>query len=100
MQTYVMLTTLTDEGRKTIRNNPERILEVNQEMEGLGVKLLHQFVSLGAYDFVNIVEAPSTEDVMKIAVELGARGTLETHTMPVITVEKFIQILKQEKVKI
>ncbi len=55
MATYVMLTTLTDEGRKTIKENPQRIKEVNKEVEAMGVKILAQYALLGPYDFVNIL---------------------------------------------
>jgi hypothetical protein len=32
MTTYVLLSTLTDEGRKTVKERPDRIKEVNQEL--------------------------------------------------------------------
>jgi len=60
MATYVMLTTLTEGGRKTIKQNPQRIKEVNKEVEAMGVKILAQYSLLGPYDFVNILEAPET----------------------------------------
>jgi len=85
-----MLTTLTDEGRKTIRENPERIKEVNKEMEAMGAKVLAQYAVLGPYDFVNIVEAPSNETVSKVSIALGARGTLQTMTMAATTLNDFI----------
>ena len=40
---YVMLTTLTDEGRKTVKEKPERIKEVNKEVEAMGVKIISQY---------------------------------------------------------
>ena len=61
MPIYVMLTTLTDEGRKTIKEKPERIKEVNKEVEAMGAKLLDQYALLGPYDFVNILDAPNNE---------------------------------------
>jgi uncharacterized protein with GYD domain len=90
MATYVLLTNLTDEGRKTIRSRPERIREVNKEIEGMGGKLMAQYAVLGPYDFVNIVEAPNNEAIARIAVELGSRGTLQLMTLPAIAVEDFI----------
>jgi len=96
MGIYVMLTTLTDEGRKTIRENPERIREVNKEVEAMGVKVLAQYVLMGPYDFVNILEAPNNETVAKMTVELGARGTLESLTVPAISVDDFINTLKKK----
>jgi len=88
MAVYVMLTTLTDEGRKTIKNNPQRIQEVNKEVEAMGVKILSQYALLGPYDFINILEAPDNHTVHKVAVELGARGTLQTMTMAAMTVDE------------
>ena len=90
MAIYVMLTTLTDEGRKTIKQNPQRIQEVNKEVEAMGVKILAQYAVLGPYDFVNILEAPDNRTVSKMAVELGARGTLQTMTMAAMTVDELI----------
>jgi len=88
MAVYVMLTTLTDEGRKTLKNNPQRIKEVNKEVEAMGVKVLAQYALLGPYDFVNILEAPDNKTISKVAVELGARGTLHTMTMAAMTVDE------------
>ncbi|OIP26952.1 MAG: GYD domain superfamily [Chloroflexi bacterium CG_4_9_14_3_um_filter_45_9] len=95
MAKFVMLTTLTDEGRKTIKQNPERIKEVNKEVEAMGAKVLAQYALLGPYDFVNIIEAPSNEAVSKVAIALGSRGTLQTMTMAAMEVEQFISTLKK-----
>jgi uncharacterized protein with GYD domain len=90
MATYVLLTNLTDEGRKTIRSRPERIREVNKEIDGMGGKLIAQYAVLGPYDFVNIVEAPSNEAIVRIVVELGSRGTLQLMTLPAIGMDDLI----------
>ena len=95
MAIYVMLTTLTDEGRKTIKQNPARIKAVNKEVEAMGVKILAQYALLGQYDFVNILEAPSNEAISRVAMELGARGTLQTMTMAAMSLDDFIKSLKR-----
>ncbi len=95
MAKFVMLTTLTDEGRKTITQNPARIKEVNKEVESMGAKVLAQYAVLGPYDFINIIEAPSNEVVSKVAVTLGARGTLQTMTMAAMDVDAFIGSLRK-----
>lgn len=95
MATYVMLTTLTDEGRRSIKENPERIKEVNKEIEAMGIKILAQYAILGPYDFINILDAASNEAIAKLAVELGARGTLQTMTMAAMTLEDFIGGLRK-----
>lgn len=94
MAYYIILSKLTDEGRKTIKEKPERILEVNKEIEKMGVKVVKQYAVLGPYDFVNIVEAPDNETVMKMSVDLGARGSVQLLTLAAISVEEFIKKLK------
>ncbi len=86
MATYVMLTNLTDEGRKTVKANPKRLKEVNKEVEAMGVKILAQYALLGPYDFINILEAPDNKTITKVALELGSRGTLQTMTMAAMPV--------------
>jgi len=95
MAIYLMLTTLTDEGRKTIKQKPERIKEVNTEVENMGVKILAQYALLGQYDFANILEAPNNEVMAKVAVELGSRGTLQTMTTAAMSLDDFINALKK-----
>jgi uncharacterized protein with GYD domain len=90
MAVYVMLTTLTDEGRRTIKNNPQRIREVNKEVEEMGGKILTQYAVLGPYDFINIVETVGNTTITKIALELGSRGTLQTMTMAAIPIDDLI----------
>lgn len=95
MSIYVMLTTLTDEGRKTVKSNPERIKEVNKEVESMGVEILAQYALLGQYDFLNIIEAPNNEVISRVAVELGSRGTLQTLTLAAINLDDFITAMKK-----
>ncbi|MEM1985382.1 MAG: GYD domain-containing protein [Nitrososphaeria archaeon] len=95
MPFYVLLSTLTDEGAKTIKSKPERIKEVNKEIEAFGVKVLHQYAVLGPYDFVNIIEAPNNETVFKLSVELSSRGTIKIMSMPAIPTDELIQMIKK-----
>jgi uncharacterized protein with GYD domain len=90
MAVYVMLTTLTDEGRKTLKDKPNRLKEVNKEVEAMGVKVLAQYAVLGPYDFVNILEAPDDKAISKVALELGSRGTLQTMTMAAMSIDELI----------
>ena len=95
MPTYVLLSTLTAEGRKTVKSNPERIREVNREIEAFGAKVIAQYAVLGPYDFVNIIEAPDNETITRISVELGSRGTVQITSLPAITVDQFIARVKK-----
>ncbi|MGZ4903007.1 MAG: GYD domain-containing protein, partial [Halobacteriota archaeon] len=71
MPMYILLSTLTPEGRKTVKDRPNRIQEVDREMEALGVKVISQHAVIGPYDFVNLVEAPNNEAIMRASAELG-----------------------------
>ena len=91
---YILLSKLTSEGRKTVRENPRRIQEVNKEIEKFGAKVVSQYATLGPYDFVNVVEAPDNKTVVKVSVELGARGTVEITTLPTISLDEFAATIK------
>ena len=88
---YCLMTTLTAEGRKSVKKNPGRIWEVNQEIENMGAKIIAQYKLLGPYDFVNIVEADNARVISRVVVEICARGTLEPLLMGAITVEDFVK---------
>ncbi len=90
-----MLSNLTDEGRKTIKMRPERIKEVNKEMEKMGVTVKAQYAVLGPYDFVNIIEAPDNETVTRVVIELGSRGTVQIETLIAIPMESFQDQFKE-----
>ncbi len=95
MPTYILLSTLTSEGRKTIKERPERIKEVDKEIEAYGAKVLQQYSVLGDYDFVNIVEAPNNEAIMRVSIELGARGTVHIKSMPATPIDDFLTMIKK-----
>jgi uncharacterized protein with GYD domain len=97
MPYYVMLTKLTDAGRKTLMRNPGRLWEVNREVEDMGAKIISQYSLLGEYDFINILEAPNNTVIARVAAALGSRGTLEPMTMSAITVEDLIKEIQTAK---
>lgn len=94
MPRYVMLSTLGPNGAATLCEAPERLREVNEEVEALGVKVIEQYALLGPYDFLNLVEAPDDATMARLAISLAARGTMKTVTLPAIPVDDFIARLK------
>ncbi|MEW5988234.1 MAG: GYD domain-containing protein [Chloroflexota bacterium] len=90
MATYILLSTLTDEGAKTVKHHPERIKEVNQEVEALNVKVLAQYATLGPYDFVSVVEAPDNLTIVRVSAELSARGSIKIMTLAAVPIDEFI----------
>jgi uncharacterized protein with GYD domain len=93
---YIVLSTLTSEGRKTIKERPDRIKEVNKEIEEkLGAKVLEQYATIGRYDFVSLVEAPDNDAITRVSIELGSRGTVHIMTMPAKPIDDFLKMLKK-----
>ncbi len=90
MATFILLSTLTDEGAKTIKDHPERIKQVNQELEGMGVRVMNQWAVLGPYDFVNVVEAADNLTIGRASAELASRGSVRITTLPAISVDEII----------
>ncbi len=79
---------------QTLKSNPERLRQVNQDIEELGARVLHQWATLGEFDFVNIVDAPDIATVAKVSVTLGARGSTRIETLPALAIEEFLQTLE------
>jgi uncharacterized protein with GYD domain len=93
MPKYMMLSTLSEQGLQTLRANPERLREVNKDVEELGAKVLHQWFVLGPHDFVNIVEAESSAVIAEVSIALGARGSVHTQSYEMLEVDDLIKLL-------
>jgi uncharacterized protein with GYD domain len=94
MPTYLMLSRLTEKGVQTLHSNPARLREVNRDVEELGARVLHQWAALGEYDFVNVVEAPDDLTIAKLSVKLGARGSVQFSTLPLVPVDELLSSLE------
>jgi uncharacterized protein with GYD domain len=90
MPVYIMLTTLTAQGVQTLKSNPARLSEVNQVVEELGAKVLHQWATLGPFDFVNVVEAPDAATIARVSIALGARGSAKLQTLTALDIEELL----------
>jgi uncharacterized protein with GYD domain len=78
------------QGVQTLKAHPERLLQVNKDIEELGVRVLHQWATLGEFDFVNIVEAPDIETIARASVSLAARGSVKIETLPALAIDDFL----------
>jgi|ERR671916_105072 uncharacterized protein with GYD domain len=96
MATFIMLSRLSPEGMKTLKGNPERLQEVNQEVEGFGARVVQQYALLGEYDFITVLEAPDPETVSRVSVELSSRATARYETLTAISVEEFVSRIRGE----
>src|SRR5262245_14878361 len=97
MATYILLSTLTDDGAQTLMNDPKRILAANAELSNMGVRVISQFAVLGLYDFVNIVEAPDNVSIARVSVELASRGSVRVTTLPAIAIDEYVAGLRADR---
>jgi uncharacterized protein with GYD domain len=93
MAIYILLSRLSQQGVATLKSNPDRLNEVNRDVEELGAKVLHQWATLGEFDFVNVVEAPDTATIARVSVALGARGSRRIQALPALSIEDFVATL-------
>ena len=91
MPTYILLSTLTQQGVQTLKANPERLLQVNKDIEELGIRVLHQWATLGEFDFVNVVEAPDIETIARASISIAARGSVRIQTLPALEIGAFLE---------
>ena len=94
MPSYVMLSTLGPDGWATVREHPERIREVTQEVEAMGLTVTAQYGLMGQYDFLTVIDAPDEATMARAAITLAARGTMRTTTFQAIPVEELIANLQ------
>ena len=95
MPIFILLSTLSTQGIQTLRSNPDRLQEVNRDVEELGARVLHQWATLGEFDFVNVVEAPDLATIAKVSVALGARGSTKIQTLPALSVDELLASLSE-----
>jgi len=93
MPIYILLSSLSTQGVQTLKSNPDRLKEVNRDIEELGARVLHQWATLGEFDFVNVVEAPDIATIARVSVALGARGSTRIATLPALTIDEFVDSL-------
>jgi uncharacterized protein with GYD domain len=92
---YVMLSSLSESGRKVLRERPGWIKKVNADVQRMGARVVAQYAVLGPYDFVTIVEAPDNATISRVSVELGARGGVAGMTLAAIPLDEFIERLER-----
>ena len=97
MPTYILLSTLTPEGRRTLHSDPDRLDEVNQEITDFGCEVVAQYAVLGSCDFITVIQATDNESVAHLSVDLGSRGTVNIVTLPAISIPQLRARLKGPK---
>jgi uncharacterized protein with GYD domain len=93
MPIFILLSNRTAQGVQTLKSNPDRLKAVNKDVEELGAKVLHQWATLGPFDFINVVEAPDAATIARVSVALGARGSAKLQTLQALEIDELLAAL-------
>lgn len=96
MRTFLLLSSLSPQGTQTLAATPERLFEVNREIEAVGGRVVRQWALLGPYDFLSVVEAPDEATIARLTTLLGARGSARFDTLVALTADELIEVLGQD----
>ena len=89
MQTYVILTTFTNQGIENVRDSPERTEHARELVESLGGTWKEFFVTMGRYDGVVIADFPDDETAAQAVLTLAESGNVTTETLRAFSLEEF-----------
>ena len=93
MPTYVVLNNWTDQGIRTIKESPRRLDATKKAIEAAGGKMLGFYLTMGKYDSVLIVEAPSDEVAATLALRAGSQGSIRTETLKAFSEAEYRRII-------
>ena len=89
MATFIGLMNWTDQGIKNVKDSPARVAAAGTQMSALGVEIKSIFVTMGRYDLVVIVEAPSAEAVAAAVLAVAGQGNIRTETLQAFPFDEF-----------
>ena len=86
MATYILRITTRSEGRRRILDDPNLILNTEDDMNFNGARIIGLYAVLGDIDFVAILEADDNAAAARFALELGVKAGVRTTTLPAIPI--------------
>ena len=93
MARYIGLIQFTDQGIRNIKDTVKRGDAAAAEAEKMGMKIIEEFWTLGAYDVVLFVDAPDDETMTAFMLKVGSLGNVRTATMRAFGKEEMEGIL-------
>ena len=81
MATFIFLGNLTDAGIKDIKNAPQRRAAAEQLVGDLGGTIKANWLTMGIYDRIMVVDFPDGDAAAKFSLATGSRGNLRTTTL-------------------
>ncbi len=95
MPVYISLINLTDQGIRTIKDDPARVKAATQIAQREGVQILSEWWTMGQYDAIMIAEAPNDETMNRFLLGAGRQGNIRTITMRAFTQDEIMGIIQR-----
>ena len=97
MKTYVMLTKLSPESSKQMKDRAKLgrhwLDQVKKKCPE--VKFIAHYALLGHYDFLDIYESPDEETAAKVSMISLSNGAFQSESLMAIPYKRFIELTKQ-----
>jgi uncharacterized protein with GYD domain len=97
MPTYVLMSTLSPDVTRNMRNREEIGKEWKKRIAHRvpEVKWLAHYALLGSYDFLDIYEAPNEEIAAKVSMITLAQGAVTAESWTAIEYGRFLQLMDE-----
>ncbi len=97
MATYISLIQFTDQGIRNIKDTIKRGDAAIAEAEKMGMKIIEEYWTMGAYDAVVLFDVPDDETMTAFALKVGSLGNVKTQTLRAFRKEEMEGILAKIK---
>jgi uncharacterized protein with GYD domain len=97
MARYISLIKFADQGIRNIKDTVKRGDPARAEAEKIGVKVIEEFWTMGAYDEVVLFDAPDDETMTAFACKVSSLGNVKTETMRAFRKDEMEGILSKIK---
>ena len=97
MAMYVSLIQFTDQGIRNIKDTVKRGETAKAEAAKVGVKIIEEYWTMGAYDVVVVLEAPDEAAVSAFLLKIGSLGNVKGNTLRAFRREEMESILSKIK---
>src|SRR5262249_13030101 len=81
MPSYVCLIQFKDQGIRNIQDTVKRGDAAMAEAKKMGMKIVEEYWTMGAYDGVAIIEAPDDETMSAFILKVGSLGNVTNQTL-------------------
>ncbi len=93
MAKYIMLANWTDQGIQNVKGSPGRLDAARATARQFGAEITDFYMTMGAYDMVVTVEAPSDDVIAKFVLALGSVGNVRSTTLKAFSESEYREII-------